>query len=243
MPAPSFSSLQSEYTTLWAGMVLHADKLAVIDGIAAHRVAGKATYLKVQNVTGVPWFVVALIHQLEGSGDWTTHLHNGDSLSDRTHQVPAGRPIHGKPPFTWYDSAVDALTMRGLQTVRGWTLPRICYELEAYNGWGSRNHAIHTPYLWSYSNWYDHGKYVADHVWGSGAVSKQCGAMPLLKRMMKLDASIAPYIEGKIAPFPPPPDIPAPKPPAPKPAPCITTPAPGSLGAFFKSIFSIFRRK
>jgi lysozyme family protein len=212
MTAPQFSALQSEYKTLWAGLKVNPAKLATIDALAADRVSGKGRYKLVETATSVPWFVVALIHQMEAGGSWQGHLHNGDPLSSRTIHVPANRPKVGTPPFTWVESAIDAMRYEGLDKVRGWTIERVCYELEAYNGWGSRARGIHTPYLWSYSNWYTKGKYIADHVWSESTVSAQCGAMPLLSRMMTKDATIAPYIEGKTAPFPPPPDIPAPKP-------------------------------
>ena len=213
-------------------MIVDPARIAVIDAIAAALISGKGRYQAVERATGVPWFVSALIHQLEAGGSWTGHLHNGDPLSARTRQVPAGRPKSGAPPFSWTESAVDALRYEGLDRVRGWSLPRIAYELEAYNGFGSRSRGIHSPYLWSYSNWYRRGKYIADHVWSDNAVSAQCGAMPLLARMVKRDASIADYIEGKTSPLPLPPDIASPRPQYAKPA----------LSWLGHLIASIFRR-
>ncbi len=62
------------------------------------------------------------------------------------------------------------------------------YQLEGYNGWGYRLHHPHvlTPYLWSYSNHYTSDKYVADGTWSDTALSKQCGAAVLLRRMAEL---------------------------------------------------------
>jgi lysozyme family protein len=70
--------------------------------------------------------VVAVIHQMECSGDFTKHLHNGDTLKARTVQVPTGRPLTGKPPFTWEQSATDALTMLGINKWQDWTIAGIC---------------------------------------------------------------------------------------------------------------------
>jgi lysozyme family protein len=42
---------------------------------------------------------------------------------------------------------------------------------------------VKSPYLWSFSNHYTKGKYVADGHFDSNAVSQQCGGMVLLKRM------------------------------------------------------------
>jgi len=40
---------------------------------------------------------------------------------------------------------------------------------------------INTPYLWSFSNHYSKGKFVADNKWSWSAVSAQCGAAVMLK--------------------------------------------------------------
>jgi len=57
--------------------------------------------------------------------------------------------------------------------------------MESYNGWGYRLYHpnVKSPYLWSYSNQYEKGKYVADATWDKDAVSAQCGGAVLLKRM------------------------------------------------------------
>ena len=67
----------------------------------------------------MPWYVVGLIHTMESSGNFAAHLHNGDPLSARTTHVPAGRPKAGAPPFTWEESATDALTMQGFAKLEG----------------------------------------------------------------------------------------------------------------------------
>jgi len=63
----------------------------------------------------------------------------------------------------------------------------VLYKLEAYNGWGYRGlqSPIPTPYLWSFSNHYTRGKYVADGKYSPTATSQQCGAAVLLKRLVQ----------------------------------------------------------
>ncbi|MBI5093618.1 MAG: hypothetical protein HZB26_14385 [Candidatus Hydrogenedentes bacterium] len=65
------------------------------------------------------------------------------------------------------------------------------FQPELYNGWGYRlrNTGVHTPYLWSYSNHYTKGKFVADGTYDPDAVSRQCGAAVLLRRMAEKDPS------------------------------------------------------
>ena len=62
------------------------------------------------------------------------------------------------------------------------------YQLEAYNGFGyrTRHPEVLTPYLWSFSNHYTSGKYVADGTWSPTAKSKQCGAAVILRRLAEM---------------------------------------------------------
>ena len=117
-------------------------------------------YETVGKALGTPWYVVGLIHTMEASGNFGAHLHNGDPLSARTTHVPAGRPKTGTPPFTWEESATDALTMQGFPAWKDWSVPGTLYKLEGYNGWGYHDHHpdVNTPYLWSFSNHYTSGE-------------------------------------------------------------------------------------
>lgn len=141
---------------------------------------GKSQYQIVAQEAGIPWFVVGLIHLLEGNCNFATHLHNGDSLNARTVNVPKGRPKSGKPPFTWNESALDALQYDSMKPPMT-DLETILYRLEKFNGLGYRKKGINSPYLWSGSQHYTSGKYVSDGVWSSTAVSKQVGAAVVLK--------------------------------------------------------------
>jgi len=113
------------------------------------------------------------------------HLHNGDPLTGRTVRVPVGRPILGSPPFSWEDSAEDALQLRKVDQWKDWTIEGMLYQIEGYNGWGYRMHhpEVLSPYLWGFSNHYIKGKYVSDGSWDENAVSKQCGAVVLVKSL------------------------------------------------------------
>ena len=205
-PKPTFPELAAEYTALWNAATVNADKFDVVKGLATTIQGNKARYDAVSGQTGVPWFVVGLIQSLELGFSFEKHLHNGDPLGARTRRVPAGRPL--TPPFDdWVHSAVDALSMKGLQKIgaSGWTIERIAFELERYNGWGYRinNLNVLTPYLWSFTNQYTKGKYVADHVFDPNAVSKQAGAMAILKRLVANGVTVG--AQGPVTPPPPPP--------------------------------------
>lgn len=173
-----------QYQELWDTMQVLPQK----DG-ELHRTVGNIFgpsdhYHAVSAITGVPWYVIAVIHYRESSLNFKRHLHNGDPLKARTTHVPAGRPLAGNPPFTWEESAVDALRLRGLQKIKEWSIPTILLQLEGYNGFGYQKRQICTPYLWSGTNHYESGKYVADGKFDPTAVDKQLGCAPLLKELM-----------------------------------------------------------
>lgn len=199
----SYDRLRPEYAALWASMTVTPEKRTTVGAHARKILAHKADYDLVEQETGVPWYVVGIIHALEANGSFKCHLHNGDPLTARTRQVPKGRPIDGSAPFSWRESAVDALCYDGLDKISDWSIPRIAYALEKYNGMGTRSKGIHTPYLWSFTNHYCQGKYIADGVWSASAVSEQCGAMPILAEIMKLDKTVKPDVDGvPDTPFP-----------------------------------------
>ncbi len=179
------ASLQDEYGHLYATCEVSATRFAALDGLVESILTNRSRYESVSAASGVPWYVIAAIHNMESSQRFDRHLHNGDRLTARTRHVPAGRPPDGEPPFTWEESARDALGMHRLDRVENWSLARVLYELEKYNGWGYRlyhNH-VKSPYLWGFSNHYSSGKYVADGTWSDTAVSRQCGAAVIIRRL------------------------------------------------------------
>jgi len=177
--------LKNEYKRLFRECKIKKDKLDLIDREINLILAHKDRYLSVAHKVGIPWYLIAIIHTMESGGNFHRHLHNGDPLTARTVHIPRNRPIKGNPPFSWEESAIDALKMMRLDRVREWNLARILYEMERYNGWGYRIHHINSPYLWSCSSCYKSGKYVSDGIFDRDAVSKQCGGAVLLKRMQE----------------------------------------------------------
>ena len=179
-----FQVLAAEYVDLFNGTRISPDHLREITNVLVVLVANRPLYDSAGGPLGVPWYFVAVIHAMEGL-NFGSHLHNGDSLQRRTIHEPAGRPKDGSPPFTWLQSTEDALKGRKLDQVgsANWILARTLYELEGYNGFGYRRFRKPTPYLWSYCQHYDKGKYVADGQYDPDAVSRQCGAAVLLKQM------------------------------------------------------------
>jgi lysozyme family protein len=182
---PFTEALRREYGRLFNTCIIRAERMQAVEQIIGKLQANRARYQNVSGALGIPWSFVAVIHNMEASLSFSRHLHNGDPLTNRTVHVPAGRPLKGDPPFTWEESACDALSMKGLGSQTDWSLAGTLYQLERYNGWGYRLYHPHvlSPYLWSFSNQYQTGKYVADGTWSDTAISRQCGAAVLLRRM------------------------------------------------------------
>lgn len=184
MAKNTLEKLRSDYEDLFGTIQVTTAKRPAAEAIVHAIANNRAVYEAIMLETGVPWQVVGCIHSLEASLNLKHHLHNGDPLTARTTHVPAGRPKKGNPPFTFAESAIDALTMVGLAGQNEWGVAETLFRLEKYNGFGSRNKGINTPYLWSFSNHYKKGKFVKDGVWDANAVSGQCGAAVLIKVMI-----------------------------------------------------------
>lgn len=179
------------YAKEWDRMVINPNRVGEAKRIAVKLFASKDRYLGVEKSTGVPWYMIAVIHMRESSQNWSRSLAQGDPWNKVSTHVPKGRgPFH-----SWEEAAIDALNIDGLAKVIDWRLEKVAFHLERYNGLGYFNHGIPSPYLWSWTNIQKPGKYIADGVWSSTATDTQPGCMPLIKSLMDLDPTIKPIRE------------------------------------------------
>ena len=95
MPRPTLEEVRNEYDSLLKTCEIRASKLAEVQGTCDTILANQGRYEEIATASGVPWFMVAAIHSLEGDLNFGTHLHNGDPLDERTVNEPAGRPRSG----------------------------------------------------------------------------------------------------------------------------------------------------
>jgi lysozyme family protein len=156
--------------------------------IAHDLVMAKARYQAVEAKTGVPWFVIAVIHERESSQNWGRSLAQGDPWSHVSTHVPAGRG-----PFpSWEAAAIDALVNCGPYLARKkWRdAGEILTNLELYNGSGYASKGRPSPYDWAGTNQYVSGKYIADGVYDPSHVDTQPGCAGMILAMMALDATI-----------------------------------------------------
>lgn len=232
-----FNALVAANAARWPNARLTRDFTATARKLVAPE--AMARYRAVEQATGVPRAVVAVIHMRECSQDWTGSLAQGDPWNRVSVHVPAGRG-----PFrSWEEAAIDALVNCAPYAARNteWSIGRTLAKLEQYNGLGYAARGRPSPYIWSGTDQYVSGKYVRDGVYDPNVVDSQPGCAGLLITMMKLDPSIS--FAGAAAIAPPAKPLPRPAPAA-KAPPSIVNPAAGSIGAFVANLLSsIFKRK
>lgn len=150
-------------------------------------IKNKALYREISIECGVPLALVPLIHCQEMGSDlgvFKAYLGNGQPFNKKTTIVPKGRG-----PFeSWKAGAIDAIRLDGLDTVKEWTLERMLFELEGFNGFGYRKHGINSPYVWCFTNHYSKGRYVRDRVFDANAESKNIGCFALYKMLCEADS-------------------------------------------------------
>ena len=166
-------------------------------------VANKGRYLAIARAAGMPdiaWVFIAVSHYRESSQDFSRSLAQGDKWNEVSHNVPAGRG-----PFkSFEDAAVDALVRCSPYAARlkDWSIGGMLTNLERFNGVGYANRGVPSAYVWSGTDQYHSGKFVADGVYDPNKVDAQLGVAGLIKVMMELDPSItfdgpAPQIQPK----------------------------------------------
>jgi lysozyme family protein len=191
---------------------------------AAKAFANKGRYLSIARRAKMPdigWVFIAVSHYRESGADFTKNLGQGDPLDRKTTHVPAGRgPFLG--PQAFEDGAVDALVNCAPYAARltDWTAAGMLTNLERYNGLGyftgpvtKRNGVVvarypsqPSPYIWSGTDQYAKGKYVADGVYDPDTVDKQLGCAGLILALIDLDPTIV--FDGAPLPAPASPVVP-----------------------------------
>jgi lysozyme family protein len=230
------TALRSANAKRWANARLTRNMTPAAKALAA----AKPRYRTVEASTGVPWFVIAAIHERESSQNWFASLAQGDPWNRVSVHVPAGRG-----PFkSWEEAAIDALAHCAPYAARNedWSVGGTLTLLEQYNGLGYAARGAPSPYLWAGTDQYRSGKYVRDGVYDSHAVDSQPGCAGLLLALTALDPTIG-FAGAPTAPAPAPVAV-APAPPTVTRPPSLANPSRGSIGAFIASVLSaLFKRR
>lgn len=174
------------YAKQWDTMKIAPARAAEFNRLAQFAVDHKARYQAIEKETGVPWPLIAVLHQRESSGDFDTYLGNGQSLHRVTTIVPRGRG-----PFPSFEAgAIDALHIDKLDQVIDWRLEKMLFYCELFNGAGYDMRGLPSPYIWGGTNIQKPGKYVADARWSGTSWDGQPGCAPILKKIADLDPTV-----------------------------------------------------
>ena len=152
--------------------------------------AHKDQYLAIQEATGVPWMLIAAIHARESNNKFDTYLHNGELLGKRTKLHPEGILFE---KGQWKEAAIDALTRVKNANSEfsslnpNSSLGEMALFAERYNGRGYEFRGLPSPYVYSGTDRYERGKYVADHVFDAATVDTRLGVMPIILALRGLE--------------------------------------------------------
>jgi lysozyme family protein len=187
----SFEDYRETYARNWKNLVIRPERRTEAREVAERIMEGKSRYFVVQERTKVPWWFTGLCHYRESTFDFDTYLGNGEPLNRVTKLEPKGRG-----PFkSFEDGAVDAFKIKGWLGADDWSIERICYRLETFNGFGYHAKGVNSPYLYGGSTLYGPpeakgGKYTRDHYFDSNYVDKQLGTVVALKMLASMDPTI-----------------------------------------------------
>jgi hypothetical protein len=86
------AELRAQYQELFDSCEARPEHAHSAQTLVTRIAANQSRYAAVGTPLAIPWYVIGVIHCMEGSLNFGTYLHNGDPLNARTVQVPAGRP-------------------------------------------------------------------------------------------------------------------------------------------------------
>jgi lysozyme family protein len=176
--------LRQEYQQRFDGAKVPPARQEMVAQSVRKILGNRARYERITKSMTMPWYFLAIVHGLEADFRFDSHLHNGDPLTSRTVRVPAGRPARGTPPFSWEESAMDAIAVNRYDKWNDWSIAGMLVVWERYNGLGYRHYGINSPYVWACTDLYAKGRYVADGRFDANAESRQCGAVAMLKGLI-----------------------------------------------------------
>jgi lysozyme family protein len=178
---PSYVELIKEYDFLYSRAKIDASQLGIVRASGKFILENRARFENVARAIGCPWCFVGILSVMEAGHSFSGWLANGNPLTGKTYDVPAGLEVPGKnPPFDWTDAAIVSLRAKKFEEITTWNILIMLYCFEKWNGYGYRNKGHKSQYLWASTQYEEPGRYVADRVWNETALSDQAGCAALL---------------------------------------------------------------
>lgn len=183
-----FNILRPEYEQCLATMRVQRPILVNMAAELVLKPENLKRYIDVGASTGVPAALIGALDYRESGCNPAKALGQGDRWNAVSTHVP-----RGKGPFVSWQDAADFYVNYGHlnDASQPWTWAYVCWKGEAWNGFGPRNHGRHTGYLWACTSIYDGGKYIGDGQWDPKASDQQVGIIPLMRRLVILEPSLA----------------------------------------------------
>lgn len=174
---------RTERAAMWDRIEVKPERYLQVQGMVARYEMTRGRYEKVAR--GIPAPVIFVLHMRESTCSFAKHLHEGSPLTGRTKYVPKGRPASGNPPFSWEESARDALyVIKSYDDPSKWaTIDATSDWIERYNGLGYRTRGLRSSYCYGGSNLQQQGKFVGDHKFSRTTWDNQLGCLTVLKAL------------------------------------------------------------
>lgn len=161
-------------------------RVSQADEAARAAVHYRGVYEDAVRGTSTPWWWVAAIDYREESFNHNDYLGNGQPLSRRTTEVPAGRG----PFSTWQAGAADALKAVSLSVVgypavswSDWSLAGAATAAELWNGPGYAEMGRPSPYVWAGTSIYTGGLYTSDGHYDASRADPRVGVVAIWQAM------------------------------------------------------------
>ncbi len=166
--------IEREYSALWLTAAIDKDTEMQARSWARTALSARPLYDPISKGTGVPWFIVAILHKLQCNGDIGRRL--ADGLPRRE--------------GTFEQDAIAAIKASEIGGHVSWPFWRILWAMEKFNGadFGYRAHGIHSPYLWAGTSAYETGVFVQPGVFSRTIPARwRLGAAVLLRALVSVD--------------------------------------------------------
>lgn len=163
------------YEKMLFNIVIHESAIKVASKLCRGIFADYARYQIVGKALEFHPAFVGAIHYLEANRNWKCNLHNGERWDRVTRLVP-----RGKGPFdSWEEAAIDALIELKRDMKYG-SLEEYLLIAEKHNGLGYLYKNNASPYIFSGTNRWLKGKFVADGSYDPDATTGQVGLATIL---------------------------------------------------------------
>jgi len=163
---PTYGGRWPVYASWWDGAKIRPQQAKAVTATVKRLMANKSRYQAIEAKAGVPWMLIAALHERESGARFDRQLAQGDPLHQRSHNVPISGPSTRSRPAPCGRSTTITST-----SVIDWRIEKMLYGTEGWNGWGYAWYHPRTPspYVVGGTTAQKPGKYIADHVWSSSA--------------------------------------------------------------------------